>query len=239
MFYYSILFSLHGPKTNLYTYLPTIQKRALEITGNLKEGSTYALICDGASAAYLRQFPSLASVQILVAPTPKRIQDGMSMRYLLPFLTDLSGQTAVYIDLDMLPLKQVAFDVADDSILVLPEGHPTDTNYCGNHPLRLPVGVTSGFFAFRDGPRIRKLFQTIVFAISSSKEDYYTVDQPHFNHALAAAPNVDFMDATLVSFNGHTNQGVASWINLCGDPGDGPLHFQKVLEFFSSAYTRR
>ena len=235
--FYSILFSLDEAKKNLYSYLPFFQYKALKMTGNLRPGDTYAVVCDEASARFLRRATSLADVKLLVSPTPRSLAEGMALKYIFPGLYDCSGQPVVYLDLDILPLGQLDFHVPDDSLLVVPEGAPTDSNYCGDQPLGLSVGLSAGFFAYRDGPRVRELFTRILAQLSSRKQPYYTLDQPFFNHEIAAVPGLAVgLPPTLVSFNGHNNRGVARLINLAGEPGDGPLHFQKVVEFFLSAF---
>jgi len=238
--FYSVLFSLGDPKTNLYCYLPAIQKRALEATGNLKGGSTYALICDESSAAYLRQFHLLRGVKIFPVPRPRTVLEGMSLKYILPGLLDLKDETVVYLDLDILPLRNVAFtNVSPDSLVVLPEGKATESNYCGDTPLHTPIGLSAGLFIYRDGPTVRAFFKRMLQAISTCQKNFYTLDQPYFNHFLEDInSSIRLMPQGAVSFNGHGDLKNAAFVNLCGDPGDGPLHFQKVLEFFLSAFIR-
>lgn len=236
--FYSIVFSLKEPKDNLYSYLPFFQLAALRNTKTLKEGDTYALICDAETALFLRRAPTLRDAKILVAPKPRSMLDGMALKYILPGLMDLSGQAAVYMDLDILPLSPVDFQVPNDSILVLPEGPPTDSNYCGDFHLSLSAGLSAGFFAFRDGLRVRTLFKRILQRLGQTVKPYYTLDQPYFNDEISKISGLAIaMPPSVMSFNGHTHRGVARLINFCGDPGDGPLHFQKIIEFFLSSFS--
>jgi hypothetical protein len=238
--FYSIAFSLKEPKDNLYCYLPMFQYAALKRTQALKGGDTYALVCDPESALFLRRSHVLQGAKIIVAPKPRSMIEGMALKYILPGLLDLSGQAAVYMDLDILPLGPIDFNVPLDSLLVLPEGAATDSNYAGDDALALSVGLSAGFFAYRDGPRVRSLFARILSRLGSRQPPYYTLDQPFFNHCIAAGPKglAIGLPPTLVSFNGHNNRETARLVNLCGDPGDGPLHFQKVVEFFLSTFLR-
>ena len=236
--YYSVLFSLEEPKKNLYSYLPFFQYKALQQTGNLKAGDAYVVICDPDTALFLRRAPTLQGIKILVAPKPRSLLEGMAIKYILPGLIDIKGQTVVYLDLDILPLGPIDFHVPEDSLLVYPEGAATDSNYCGNKRLPLAAGCSAGFFAYRDGPRVKAFFTSILQAMSNSQEKFYTLDQPHFNHALVGRDFAVAMPHSVVSFNGHTNRDTARLVNLCGDPGDGPLHFQKVVEFFLSTFLR-
>lgn len=235
--FYSIVFSLKEPKDNLYCYLPFFQLAALRRTKTLKEGDAYALICDPESALFLRRAPTLRDAKILVAPKPRSMLEGMALKYILPGLLDLSGQAAVYMDLDILPLTPIDFQVPNDSILVLPEGAPTDSNYCGDFRLPLSAGLSAGFFAFRDGLRVRALFTRVISRFKERVTPYYTLDQPYFNHEVSKIAGLAVpMPPSIMSFNGHTNRGTARLINMCGDPGDGPLHFQKIVEFFLSSF---
>lgn len=238
--FYSILFSLDDAKKNLYSYLPFFQYYSLRATGTLKEEDSYALICDESSAAVLRESLGLyPRVQLLIAPKPATLLEGMALKYILHALTDISGKTCVYMDLDLLAIRPVKIDALDNKILALPEGPPTSNNYCGDSPLSLPVGFSAGFFIYRDSPAIRSFFKEMLKRIANCKKNFYALDQPHYNHLLAERRElIHPMNQTLVSFNGHNNKDTAGFVNLCGDPGDGPLHFQKVLQFFLSSFIR-
>lgn len=232
--FYSILFSLGPAESNQYVYLVQLQVRALQKLGMLGPGNRYICLADAECAQLLRQSNFLReTIQIELVPKPRSLVDGMALKYLFPFSYPVNGETCVYLDLDVLPMAPTEIHAPDDTLLVLPEGPATDTNYCGSAPLDLPFGVTGGFFAYRAGPRLEALFRELISILHTSEEKHYTLDQPHFNHLVSRHREmVGFIRPDIMSFNGHTNQKTARFYNLCGDPGDGPLHFRKVLEIF-------
>lgn len=236
--FYTICFSLGPAESNMYPYLAMLQLRALQKTRCLKEGDDYSIVCDAATAEVFKKMPMLSGVRLLVVPTPPALKEGMMLKYIFPSLVNLEDHVAVYLDLDILPIKQTEFNVPPDTLATLPEGKATDSNYCGTRPLDLPHGLSAGFFVYRFGPRVKTLFRQILLAVETSKEQHYTLDQPHFNHAIAVQrATVGYMPPQCVSYNGHGSGPHTHFINLCGDPGDGPLHFRKALEIFIRVFS--
>jgi len=238
--FYSVLFSLSDPKQNLYCQMLQLQLAALRATKTLKETDSYVLMVDPPTADYLtKTLPLPRQVQLLKMPgVPKTILEGMLWRYAFPtfWKPAAAGDVCVYLDLDMLSWREADFTASEDCLLAYPEGPPTDTNYAGQSPLPLPAGLSSGFFVYRYGKRVCDLFFDVVRAITAQAEKgeaFYTLDQPHYNHAVARhSACVKLMPAASVSFNGNTNLETACFLNCAGDPGDGPFHFQKMLSFF-------
>jgi len=239
--FYTILFTLPGrdPAANPYLCCLMLQHRALILTGILKHTDKYYCICDAASAAALKHVPGLNRLSILVAPAPANLKEGMMMKYILPLAMDLGDESVVYIDLDVIPVKPVLFNLDVDTLYAYPEGVVSDPNYSGGRPLDLPAGCSGGIFAYRSGPRIKAFFKTLLTSLGAEKEEFYTLDQPTFNHALAAHRDLfKYLPCEMVSFNGNSNREDAVFWNMCGDPGDGPFHFRKLLAVFLGLFTR-
>lgn len=236
--FYTILFSLSEPKQNLYIQMLTLQLASLRRTGTLRPTDRYIIITEPKTADYLkRSCSALGSVEILLASRPRSALQGMFLKYILPTLIDVGDELCFYLDLDILSVRRLDLTAAScppDTLLVLPEGPPTDPNYCGSTPLRLPAGLSAGLFLYRYGPRVAEIFKGVYERILSTRTRFYTLDQPHFNHAVAAAPAgaAAVLNPKLVSFNGHTNRDTAVLFNMCGEPADGPFHFQKLLDTF-------
>jgi hypothetical protein len=155
----------------------------------------------------------------------------MRLKYTLYQLMDLTNQTVLYLDTDFLCVKKFAITVPHDTLVVYPEGDPASDNYCGDKKLPLSAGCSAGFFAYHFGPSIKLFFETLLSNLVESSKVYYCLDQPYFNHLIPSTPHIGF-NHNMISFNGHNNRDTAIFYNLCGDPGDGPLHFGKMLQFY-------
>jgi len=236
--FYTILFSLGDAKKNEYVYCLMLQRKALIATGMLKHTDKYYCICDEASAAILRETPGLDRLRLLIAPTPRTLKGGMALKYVFPFAVATGDESVVYLDLDVLPVRPALFNLDADTLYAYPEGGVSDTNYSGGRPLDLPAGCSGGFFAYRSGPRIEAFFKRLIDALAAEKEEFYTLDQPTYNHELATHREmVQFLPHEMVSFNGNTNRDRAVFWNMCGDPGDGPFHFRKLLGVYLSLFS--
>ena len=236
--FYTILFSLGSPKTNQYIDCFLLQRRALISTGMLKHTDRYYVLADAASAKVLTELPGLERVRVVVVPTPQSLKGGMMMKYLMPFVCELRDESVVYLDLDVLPVKPALFNLEPETFYAYPEGGVSDPNYSGGRPLDLPAGCSGGFFAYRGGPKIEELFKTILNEIAAEKEEFYTLDQPTYNHVLSRHRDlVKFLPHEMVSFNGNTNRDKAIFWNMCGDPGDGPFHFRKMLGVYLALFS--
>lgn len=240
--FYSILFSLDTAKTNLYIECLQLQLRALLRTKMLRDSDRYMLVCDKESAEEVLKTVSLPKqFKMIVAPKPKSLYEGMRLKYLFPFFVQPPlhpNEVAVYMDLDILPRKNGNFfAVPRDTICLFPEGDPIRPDYCGDLALQLPVGVTAGFFAYRHGHRVTAFFNELLKILETGRSDFYTLDQPHFNHLLARINFKSFFDPKTISFNGHGHVSEATLVNFAGEPGDGAFHLRKMLRFFLTAFS--
>lgn len=233
--FYSVLFTLLGtdPKDNHYVSCLQLQVAAMKRTGMLKHTDKYYVLCDAASAKALTDLPGPERVRVVVVPTPQSLKGGMMMKYLMPFVVQLGDESVVYLDLDVFPVKPALFNIQPDTLVVYPEGLSTDTNYSGGRTLKLEYGCSGGFFAYRSGPRIEGFFKTLLEELAAEKEEFYTLDQPTFNHLISRNKEmVVSFPHQIVSYNGNNNRDTAIFWNMCGDPGDGLFHFRKMLAAF-------
>ena len=231
--YYSICFSLGKAKENLYILMMMLQIKALKKVGMLQDGDVYVCVADEETAAEIQKQQTLKDILLVRVPKPRDALEGMSLKYAFPGLYPCNTETIVYLDLDMMPLRRVNFDVPLGKLIAYPEGPPTHDNYSGGESLDLPAGASGGFFVYKDSPEIRKLFKSIYQRMVEKPQKHYTVDQPYFNHALAQNKDIiGFMNPNTVSFNGNNYMDTANFVNLCGDPGDGSLHLFKMLNFY-------
>ena len=228
--FYTVLFSLKKPEENLYFYMMMMLYKSLVRTESMQQGDKFFVVADPITIAYGRKFHSLKNVNWVEAPPVLSVKDGMLYKYIFRPKVDAP---VVYLDCDFLAIKKVAFDLKEDTLAVLPEGRPDDSNYCGDGTLALKFGASAGIFAFRYGPRTRALLDDIAKRTMACEKKFYTLDQPHFNKALEGKECVVAINPQIVSFNGNGNNAVAHLINCAGEPGNGEFHFQKMMDFMT------
>ena len=153
----------------------------------------------------------------------------MLLKYLFRPKTD---DVVVYLDSDFLAKKKLTFDLKPDTLAILPEGPPTDSTYCGDQRLDAKFGASAGIFVYRYGPRCKQILDEVATRTMECKKNFYTLDQPHFNHTLVGKENVVGINPAIVSFNGHGNLAESYLINCAGEPGNGPFHYGKMMNFF-------
>ena len=228
-YFYTILFSLGKPQENWYFCMMLLLYKSLLRTESLGPDDRFFVVADKATIEYGKSFVSLARVNWIEVPAPKTVKDGMLLKYMFRPKVDV---VVVYLDCDFLAKRKITIDIPADTIALLPEGRPDDSNYCGDFTLDAPTGVSAGMFAFRYGPRCRAVLDEVAKRVMNCSKGYYTLDQPHFNAVVAASEAKKYLPASIVSFNGHGNVAEAYLINCAGCPGDGDFHWKKMIDFF-------
>lgn len=230
MIFYSCIFTIDN-KPNEYVYMFMILYSSLIKNKSLTNEDSYYILCDKDSAKLLSDIPMLQNVRLVTLPKPASLLEGMLWKYQLYKYVDIVDKDCFYIDVDMICIKETHFKLHSDKFYVYPEGKPNDSNYCGDMVLKMPYGYTAGFFGYNCGPSVVQTFESLLASADLSQpKKYYTLEQPYFNKALDDK-TVTIMPPYVLSFNGLTNKGTAHFINCCGDPGDGPLHFTKMLQY--------
>lgn len=245
MLYYSMCFSLPGKsKNNQYLYCLALLYKTLKGSGTIRAGDDFVVMTDAETIEVFKTFTCMRGAKfVVVEEQPKTVREMMTYKYKFATLAKLpDGVSVTYLDADMLAVRPLRLQLPDDSLAVFPEGKPEDTNYCGDRPLSNPCGFTAGFFAYRLGPNVRRMFSSILEEMGKEDKGFYTLDQPYFNHAISAlkvAPDGTLtgdaicLPADFVSFNGHNNPG-ATLLNFCGEPGDDAFHYVKMINWFLS-----
>jgi len=232
MYFYTLCFSLGDPKSNCYLYMLMMMVHTLTVMGTFKPSEDkFFVITDEATGAVINKLGILRDVEVVPAPKPKTVYDMMKWKYMLPRYIDCYNQTVLYLDVDFLALKPFRPVLPADTMAVAVEGSATDSNYCAAGKLQAPWGVTAGFFGYNFGPTVKKVFDHILQRMDADPERYYTLDQPHFNIAYTHA-KFQTIPQHMISFNGHGGLQTAFFINLAGEPGDGPFHYLKMLEIY-------
>lgn len=233
MYFYSILFG-----DIRYVYMAMMMLKSLESVP--AEGHILIISQDLVNVIENLNFFGDPRFRIIVVPTPQGVYEGMRIRYILPEIFDCRGKDFTYIDCDMLYVREYTIAIPADSFLVYNEGPIEAWGYSGsdNFMTILPgqKGLTSGFFMFNYGPKVAATFKSILESMDAGPK-YYTLDQPHFNKALySEGVRIEFLPDTFICDNMHSSLETCSFVNFCGEPGNGDRHFRKMFDIFTTGF---
>jgi hypothetical protein len=252
-----ILFTLKGKNVKENKYIPifTMWLSLLKKNGGLDASDLLHIKMDTDTFEYIKTdiaFCHLYSknitcqIKILLVPPPSDIREGMLMRYKkIEYTQDIY----MYCDIDILvlkPLKQLFNSLPINTVCAHVEGLLTDTNYGeafskeehSNLPENSP-GFSSGKFIIY-GKELYSNFIDIMEAVAAvageKTNKYFTVDQPLYNKALYILHNPKYqiktLDKTLISLNGHAYTKSCVLLDTMGMPGNGELHFDKIIKYY-------
>ncbi len=160
----------------------------------------------------------------------------------------------MYLDVDVFIIKNLRnilekLPDVPQSIFVRPEGPLLNTNYLGHiltdeqkEQLKIQnmeqfPGFSSGIFAWTNCKNINEFLFTIIQKAMIDNNTYYTIDQPFFNSAIidnilnTRSFRFCQFDNKYIAHNViglHKNTDIVL-INLCGEPGDNKLHWDKIM----------
>lgn len=195
---------------------------------------------------------------------PATLKEGTLRRFEVERLYEQTAPATnryLYLDIDVLPAGSLYGLYAGDQpncLCYAAESIPTkkkyvflDDNYFGPLATEEDVawlearfgtgtdlpGMTSGIFAFTDGPGIREFFRYILAAAAADQRQHYTLDQPYYTAAIykfimrEGVINYTGFSAEHIRVNIPSYQAPATVIllNFCGDPGDESSHWYKLL----------
>jgi hypothetical protein len=201
----------------------------------------------------------LKEVTVAVYKQPETALEGMRARYSLAANLQKAhpGHMYLYLDLDVLvcrDLRNLYDDVMiQNRVLYTTEekvisyaGDIFSDNYLGScvqmdDNTRMDLsgtgGIGSGIFGWNHlDPEFSSFFTGIVDKILESTESYYTLDQPFFNEAVIQKKienewSVYHVDSGMVGINDIIAPNMPYVLmNLSGDPGNGKLHRDKMIE---------
>ena len=230
MIFYTILFSLGDPAQNEYVYCCMIWLKSLFASGTVQKGDRVAILCDTETLNHIKTINifKVPGVELVQVPKQKDCREGMSLKYVFRPTGD---DVVVYSDVDQIFRKPFRVDLPPDTLLVYPEGDIAHPNYRGDYPLSGGTGFTAGIWAYRPGVKVTKFLDETLHICQVSPKKFYTLDQPHFNMAIAVVrPELKLMAKSAISFNGNNDLKEAAVLNLCGDPGYGSSHLTKMLD---------
>jgi hypothetical protein len=232
MIFYSIIFSLHNPEENMYVWMFDLLLKTLIKTDTFTSKDTYYILADTETKmAIMNRIDIENNVHVLDIPKPKSLLEGMLWKYKLHTLIDIETKDCMYLDVDILSMRKFQLTMQPDTFYVLPESSAENTDYCGCWKLNLNKGLSAGFFAFNLGPNVKKTFEAILDLEKTTKESFYTIEQPFFNKCIENAPYKLF-DESVVSLNGNTNTDTCYFLSYAGVPGNQEFHWQKGHHFY-------
>jgi len=181
---------------------------------------------------------------IIVIPDPIDIYDGMRYKYKLEEYFDCNDKQFMYIDCDMLCVRPFVPEIPDSSFILFPEGTLVNRSYSGSEEFikventDAQPGFTAGFFGYKYSKSVSNTFKDILESMNSTTERFYTLDQPHFNKILYhSSIDLVLLDPSFISFNINNFINTCCFVNFCGEPGNGELHFSKMFDVYMTRYS--
>jgi len=187
---------------------------------------------------------STCTIQILLCPPPATISDGMAMRYIK--VNDMRD-VYMYCDIDILiikPLRPLYEPLPINTMSIHAEGRLSDDNYgavfTAEEKSKLPPispGFSAGKFIIHGKELYTQFIDMIMMLYSLNQNTSSIIDQLLFNKAiylLAKDPNcLRIIPSAFISSNGHHFTTECILLDAMGMAGDGDMHFDKMINFFS------
>ena len=184
---------------------------------------------------------SACPIKIILFPPPNDVIDGMMIRFKKVAYTQ---DIFMYSDIDILiikPIHALFTSITENNIGVHIEGLINDINYgaCFTEE-ELAVltpespGCSSGKFIIY-GKELYSELLDIITTIYTKDTLYYCHDQTFYNKALYLLDKQKYkltaLDQSVLSINGHLYTPHTILLDVMGMPGDGQIHFDKMLMF--------
>ena len=231
VWYYNC-FSVGYADKNPYINCLVLSIKSLLRSGTFETQDKVVILTDLETAKVISGFTCLRGAAVVPFDTPPDVFHGALNRYaILAKVKMPNGTRCIYLDCDLLFIKKWT-PTFTKMWMAYPEGKTTDSNYCGDYSLdHMEAGCSSTLFGFIVSEEANKFLMATYQNAKKRSEAFYTLDQPYYNQVLNCRRAYwDYFPGNLLSFNGHTNKDTAVILNLCGDPGDGQLHFRKMLD---------
>ena len=232
MLLYSILYSLEDATKNKYINMFLLLKHTLQTTFTYDpKVDSYYLLCDADTQKVLENQKGTRDLNYLTIPKPTTHLEGMLWKYKLQSLLDIEGKDCMYLDVDMLSVRPLRFFPQKDRLYALPEGNPSNENYCGSFELDAQYGFSAGWFVFNFGSTVRAIFDKVLKLADECKDKFYTVEQPFFNKAIEKTGTY-ICRPSIVSFNGNNYLDECRFISYAGEPGNAEFHWNKGFQLY-------
>jgi hypothetical protein len=254
MFLYTNLFTVEGqdPAQNRYVDMFWIWLRYVQKYGYLQAEDTVVVLMDTETAAFVQKTYDLLPLQIQFTvctyPPPKTVLEGILQRYTLYQKLSIKPEdTVMHLDVDILCIQNpTQFFIPENTFYVVPEGDITDSLYLGDlltdedrtiiNSKEYTYGLTAGLFF---GRNCESIFTAILKIASLDTVSHYSLDQPAFNRVLFdclhwncfPTVSVKVVNPCIVRTNEVKRDcdDKVVFLNMCGEPGNGPLHWIKMF----------
>jgi hypothetical protein len=250
-----ILFTLEDKEVKNNKYINTfiIWLSHLIQYGNLNEGDALYIISDNRTIEYIKDtentiFSTFCSftkfqVKLIHYDPPKTLLEGMMLRYKTnPYSQDIY----MYCDIDILildSLHRLTDSMIENHIYICLEGDFHTVSYSQGIPediinsiKRQEPGASSGKFAIYGKEICKTVFQ-LMNTLCKYDSNYFTQDQPIFNHCIILLNQTGFsINAHLltnhVSLNGgEYKKGNTILFDCAGvECGNDKIHYKKMFD---------
>ena len=251
---YTNLFTIQGrdPKENKYISMFLIWFKMLIKNGGLTASDSLVVLIDQPTAEALQEYDILSHLidtagfqfKAIIIEQPVSLTAGIAKRYTVYDFLPLN-ELVCHLDVDVLcvrPIRQIIQDsLVNADIAIFLEGNSMGSYYLyelkdelgiSEEEMKKTAGITGAIYFFRMSPSLMAHFKQLYLRIMSAKKQNIT-DQPYWNELFwnlrkSQYPIFEIPDS-VVETSLSNLQDSTHLLNLCGEPGDGNFHWQKVL----------
>lgn len=234
------------PKDNEYVTILSLWLAKVIQSGGLTSQDRLQIHIDSRTLEYLKNeytvlpllFDTLQCPFTFISfDPPENSLEGMMHKY---DPVDYTQDIFIYSDIDILisiPFHRMTEQMTDTMIYVSKEGDLTDPNYSAGFLDKIEDKGLPGFSAGKFvivGKHLRNEFFQCIHDLCDISSQFYTVEQPFFNHALYSL-NKDIVNIDLltnyVSLNSEGYDKTNTiFHDLAGDVADGRKHLTKMVQ---------
>ena len=254
---YTNLFTIQGrnAKDNQYISMFLIWFKMLIKNGGLTTEDTLIVLIDEPTAEALQEYDILANLidtagfqfKAIVIEQPVSLTAGIAKRYTVYEFLEVNTLVC-HLDVDVLcvkPIRQIIHDnLIDSDIAIFLEGNSMGSYYLyelkdeigiSEEEMKKTAGITGAIYFFRISANVAFHFKNLYERIMSAKNQNIT-DQPYWNELFWNLRKTQYpisvISDSVVETSLSNLQDSTALLNLCGEPGDGSFHWQKVLTAF-------
>jgi hypothetical protein len=251
---YTNLFTIQGnnPKENKYISMFLIWFKLLIKNGGLKSSDRLVVLIDGPTAEALQEYDILSHLidiaefqfKAIVIEQPVSLTAGIAKRYTIYDFLEINT-IVCHLDVDVMCIKPIRKIICENllnsDIAIYLEGNSMGAYYLyelkdeigiSEDEMKKTAGITGAIYFFRTSPDIMAQFKRLYTRIITAEKQNIT-DQPYWNELFWNLRKINYPITVIPDSAVETSLSNLSddtcLLNLCGEPGDGNFHWQKVL----------
>lgn len=251
---YTNLFTVKGqnPKENKYISMFLIWFKHLIKRSGLTKDDTLLLMIDAPTAETLETYDIFSHLidsapfefKAIITEQPSSLTAGIAARYTICDHVQQNSMVC-YLDVDVLCVKpirdMICQSLFENDLAIYLEGDSSGKYYLGElrdeigiteEELQSTAGITGAIYCFRSTNPIAYHFNMLCKRIKFAKRQDIT-EQPYFNELIWNLRKTRFQ---ITHIQENIVENILSnlcestlLLNLCGFPGDGDFHWEKVL----------